>query len=302
MNFARKASDESKRSTTMMRKLSFVLIFLGVMASLVHAQATSPVAVESQVYCSGIVTSDPVPADTYVISGEESYFRITYADGKLVFLNKGASQGVKVGDEFEVIRPNPSDYLQYEWFQDQNKLLKAMGTTYEDEARVRVVNVQPNTSTAVVVLTCGYVERADLVQPFAPRPAPMIKSEEGFDIFAPPSGKAKAMIVTTRYYGELAHNGTIVYVNLGSAQGVKVGDYFRVFRYQGSSSETDYQTPRIAYQILGFGSTPRPYLGAELPRDVLGEGVVLRVGKNAATVLITLSKRQMYPGDYVELE
>ena len=249
-----------------------------------------------------MVTSDPVPTDTYVISGEESYFRITYSDGKLVFLNKGVSQGVKVGDQYDVIRANPSDYLQYEWFRDQNKLLKAMGTTYEDEGRIRVVNVQQNTSTAEVVFSCAYVLRGDILQPFVARPAPMIKPAEGFDIFAPPSGKAKAMIVTTKYYGELAKDGTIVYVNLGSGQGVKVGDYFRVFRFQGNSNETEYQTPNVAYQIFGFGSSPRPYSGAELPRDILGEGVVLRVSKNAATVLVTLSKKQMYPGDYVELE
>jgi hypothetical protein len=29
---------------------------------------------------------------------------------------------------------------------------------------------------------------------------------------------------------------------------------------------------------------------------------VLRVAKNASTVMITLSKKQMYPGDYVEIE
>src|SRR4029077_21083141 len=283
-------------------RFCLVFIFAGVMASLAHTQAASQVPLEGQLYCSGIVTSDSVPTDTYIITGEESYFRITYADGKLVFLNKGASQGVKVGDQFEVIRPTPSDNLQYEWFRDQAKLLKAMGTTYEDEARIRVVSVQPNTSTAEVVFSCGYVERADLVQPFAPRPAPMIKSAEGFDIFAPPSGKSKAMIVTTRYFGELAADGKIVYVNLGSAQSVKVGDYFRFFRFQGNSDETEYQTPRVAYQIFGFGSSPRPYAGAELPRDILGEGVVLRVSKNAATVLITFSAKEIYPGDYVELE
>lgn len=277
-------------------------IFAGAMASQAHAQTASQVPLESQLYCSGMVTSDPVPTDTYVISGEESYFRVTYTDGKLVFLNKGASQGVKVGDQYDVIRANPSDYLQYEWFRDQNKLLKAMGTTYEDEGRIRVVNVQQNTSTAEVVFSCAYVLRGDILQPFVARPAPMIKPAEGFDIFAPPSGKAKAMIVTTKYYGELAKDGTIVYVNLGSGQGVKVGDYFRVFRFQCNSNETEYQTPNVAYQIFGFGSSPRPYSGAELPRDILGEGVVLRVSKNAATVLVTLSKKQMYPGDYVELE
>jgi hypothetical protein len=286
----------------MMRRFCLVFIFAAAMASQAHAQAASQVPLESQLYCSGMVTSDPVRTDTYVISGEESYFRITYSDSKLVFLNKGASQGVKVGDQFDVIRANPIDWLKVEWFRDQSKLLKAMGTTYEDEGRIRVVNVQQNTSTAEVVFTCAYVLRGDILQPFVARPAPMIKPAEGFDMFAPPSSKAKAMIVTTKNYGQLAQDGTIVYVNLGSGQGVKVGDYFRVFRFQGNSNESAYQTPNVAYQIFGFGSSPRPYTGAELPRDILGEGVVLRVSKDASTVLITLGKKQMYPGDYVELE
>ena len=285
-----------------MRRFCLVFIFAVAMASQTRGQTAPQVPLESQLYCSGMVTSDRVPTDTYVISGAESYYRITYSDGKLVFLNKGASQGVKVGDQFDVIRANPKDRLEFEWFRDQNKLLKAMGTTYQDEGRIRVVNVQPNVSTAEVVYSCEYVLRGDILQPFVARPAPMIKPEEGFDIFAPPSGKAKAMIVTTRYYGELAKDGTIVYVNLGSGQGVKVGDYFRVFRFQGNTIETEYQTPNIAYQIFGFGSSPRPYAAAELPRDILGEGVVLRVSKNASTVLITLTKRQIFPGDYVELE
>jgi hypothetical protein len=286
----------------MMRRFCLIVMCAGALTSQAHAQTASQVPLESQLYCSGMVTSDPVPTDTYVISGAESYYRITYSDGKLVFLNKGASQGVKVGDQFDVIRASPKDRLEFEWFRDQNKLLKAMGTTYQDEGRIRVVNVQPNVSTAEVVYSCEYVQRGDILQPFVSRPAPMIKPEEGFDVFAPPSGKAKAMIVTTRYYGQLAKDGTIVYVNLGSGQGVKVGDYFRVFRFQGNTTETEYQTPNIAYQIFGMGSSPRPYTGAELPRDILGEGVVLRVSKNASTVLITLSKRQMFPGDYVELE
>jgi hypothetical protein len=286
----------------MMRRFALVIIFVGLTSTLADAQETPRTPVEGDVYCSGIVTSDPVPAGTYVTSGEESYFNIVYRQGQFVFINKGASQGVKVGDQFEVTRANPRDLLEREWFQSQSRLLKAMGTTYEDVARVRVVNVQPNTSIAEVVFSCGYVERGDIAQPFAPRPAPPVKSEEGFDIFAPPSGKAKGMIVTTKQYGELAAKDRIVYVNLGSAQGVKVGDFFRAFRYQGESSETTFQVPHTAYEVYGLGSTPRPYTGQELPRDVLGEGVVLRVSKNAATVLITVSKKQIYPGDYVEIE
>jgi hypothetical protein len=285
-----------------MRRILYGLLITWVIASVAQAQEASRTPTDDEIYCSGIVTSDAVPTDTYVVTGAESNFRVTFSQGAYVFVNKGSSQGVKVGDEFQIVRPVPSDYLQFQWFQSQDRLLRAMGTTYEDEARVRVVNVQPNVSTAQIVSSCGYVQRGDIAMPFMQRPAPPIKPAESFDRFAPPSGKAKAMVVTTRYFGELAAGGKIVYVNLGTAQDVKVGDYFRVFRYQGNNEETEYQTPRVAYQIFGFGSTPRPYSGAELPRDVLGEGVVLRVSKNAATLLITFSASQIYPGDYVELE
>lgn len=286
----------------MMRKALYTLIFVSIMAPAGRAQETPRTPNEDQIYCSGFVTSDAVPTETQVITGSESNYRFVFTQGRYVFVNKGSSQGVKVGDEFQIVRPAPSDYLKFQWFESQDRLLRAMGTTYEDEARVRVVNVQPNLSTAQIVSSCGYVQRGDIALPFMQRPAPPIKPEESFDRFAPASGKSKAMIVTTRSYGQIGANGKIVYVNLGSAQGVKAGDYFRVFRYQGNNEETVYQTPKIATHIFGFGSSSRPYSGAELPRDVLGEGVVLNVSKNAATVLITFGATAIYPGDYVELE
>jgi hypothetical protein len=228
-----------------MRRILYSVLIWGLIASVARAQEPPRTPTDDQIYCSGIVTSDPVPTDTYVITGADSNVRTTFSQGKYVFINKGSSQGVKAGDEFQIVRPTPSDYLQFQWFYSQDRLLKAMGTTYEDEAHVRVVNVQPNVSTAQIISSCLYVQRGDIALPFMPRPAPPIKEADSFDRFAAPSGKAKAMVVTTRYYGELAGDGKIVYVNLGSAQDVKVGDYFRVFRYQGNNDETDYQTAHI---------------------------------------------------------
>src|ERR1700721_39520 len=89
----------------MIRRFAFLLGLVGLTASLAHAQTASFTPLENQIYCSGIVTSDPVPTDTYVISGEESYVHIIYAEGKFVFLNKGASQGVKSGHNFKWVRP-----------------------------------------------------------------------------------------------------------------------------------------------------------------------------------------------------
>ena len=90
--------------------------------------------------------------------------------------------------------------------------------------------------------------------------------------------------------------------NLGRAQGVQVGDYLRVFRYQGSNVESVPQTSGTAYKMYGFGSTPVKYEWEDLPRQVLGEGIVLRTGPNSSTVLLTVSRQEIYAGDYVEIE
>ena len=57
-----------------------------------------------------------------------------------------------------------------------------------------------------------------------------------------------AMVISGKQF---ANDGTndIIYVNLGNAQGVKVGDYFRIFRYQGTEHETAYLTPRFAFEL-----------------------------------------------------
>ena len=92
-------------------------------------------------------------------------------------------------------------------------------------------------------------------------------------------------------------------------QGVKVGDYFRIFRYTGTQDETAYQTPRYSFDVdgdlgptYGFGFAPKKWNSSNVPREVLGEGIVVRVGPNSSTVLVTFSSREMYAGDYVELE
>jgi hypothetical protein len=181
--------------------------------------------------------------------------------------------------------------------------MREMGEYYADLGRLRVVNVQPNTSIAEVVMSCGHIQRGDIVEPLAERPAPMFKAAGvAFDKYAPPSGKATGMVVASQHLGQLVGAGKIVYVNLGDRDGVRVGDYFRMFRPQGQHHEIVYKTRGTAYRIDGLGSTPRSYSPEELPRDVLGEGIVLRVSPNASTVLITTSIRDMYVGDSVEIQ
>ena len=284
----------------MRAKTGYLSLVILLAAAAAAGQQTPNVPNTSDVYCSGVVTPEPIPRDTYLISGEQSNYKITFGQGDLVYINKGSSQGVKVGDELLVMRP-VEERLKKSWFAWQPALMRVMGTAYADLGRLRVIHVQAKVATAEIIFSCEYMQRGDIVQAFAERPAPPLKTEK-FDRFAPASGRKTAMIVTTKNFGQVAGANSIVYVNLGSAQGVRVGDYFRVFRYQGTRVEAAYQTAGMAYKLYGFGSAPQTYTWENLPREVLGEGVVLRVGPNASTVLFTVSLREIYVGDYVELE
>ncbi len=255
----------------------------------------------SAVYCAGFVSDEQLQNEVRLISGEQSNVKIIFARGDYVYINKGSNQGIRVGDRFFAIRP-VTDPVKASWFKWQDKLMKAMGTVYVDAGQLVVVGVQPNVSTAQVTFTCSYMQRGDILKPMQERPSPPYKPAEKFDHFAPVSGKPVGMLVTGAGFTNAYGQNSIVYVNLGTNQGVKVGDYFRVFRYQGSRSDTVPYSPDFQYKLLGFGSTPQKYEWNDLPREVLGEGIVIFAGHNSSTMFVTHTSIDIYAGDYVEIE
>jgi hypothetical protein len=262
------------------------------------ANATS--ADYTSIYCSNFVTAER-PDESRLISGEESNSKIIFTLRDLVFINKGSAQGVHVGDRYSVFRPD-KDALDVQWFKWQTKLMKAMGTYYKDVGQLKVVNVQPNVSTAEVTFSCDYLQRGDFIRQWQERPYPPFKPAEQFDRFAPVSGKSVGMLVVGKDFQQTYGKLQAVYVNLGTNQGVKVGDYMRVFRYEGGKAESVPNFDNYQSKMYGFGSNPVTYKWNDLPREILGEGIVLNVTPNASTLFITVSHIEMYAGDYAEVE
>jgi hypothetical protein len=295
-----------------MRAIATAITVATLLASAAFAQETYPInstqrAPEatspdySAINCAGFFADEKVPSDVRLISGDESNNRVVFSAGDYVYISKGSAQGVRVGDRFSIVRPE-KDAVEVQWFKWQDKLLKAMGTRYRDAGMVEIVNVQPNVSTAIIKVSCDYMQRGDIALTWAQRPSPPYKPAEQFNRFAPVSGKSVGMLVAGVDFAQAYGKNSTIFVNLGSNQGVKVGDYFRIFRYQGSHAElvpnySDYQ-----YSMYGFGSTPTKYQWNDLPREVLGEGVVINVSHNAATMFVTYTKLEVYAGDYVEIE
>ncbi|MBI1738350.1 MAG: hypothetical protein HYR58_03800 [Acidobacteria bacterium] len=281
-------------------QLGTLCLLLALGAGAAMAQEGPKTPNPSDIYCSGMVTKEAIPADTYVISGEESAVKIAFGRGDYIFINKGSSSGVKVGDEFQIMRPEKSP-THIKWFEYQPSLMMAMGTQWLDVGRVKVEHVEANVSVALVVSSCNFMLRGDIARPFTERPAPALRPVNR-DRFPASSGKNQGMIVSAKDWVQVVGANSIIYVNLGSSQGAKVGDYVRIYRYQGTRHDTAYQNRNTQYTRMGFGHTPVPYNWKDLPREHLGEGIVLRVSDNAATVLITYSMRDIYMGDYLEIQ
>src|ERR1700730_8620562 len=136
------------------------------------------------IYCSGFVKDTRLPNDLYVISGEQAGYKIIYAQGENVYINRGSDNGVRIGDRFMVVRQT-ADPGRVEWFKGQTKITNAIGALYADIGQLRVVNVLPKTSIAEVVFSCKDMNRGDIVRPFEERPTPPYKELGTFGNFPP---------------------------------------------------------------------------------------------------------------------
>ncbi|MFZ0820767.1 MAG: hypothetical protein WAM91_11910 [Candidatus Acidiferrales bacterium] len=283
-------------------KWAVLAVLVALVAGIAMGQAPAQMSVDpATMYCSGLVTTEAVPNDSYIISGEQSDPYFVFQANDLVYINRGSGQGVKVGDEYLVIRA-VNDQLKQDWFHSQSELMRAMGQTWADIGRIRVLHADAKVSTAQIVSACEYMQRGDLIRPFVERPAPAFKPLSTMvDAFAPAKGKT-GMLVTTKDFGQVAGNKAVVYVNLGSSQGLQVGSLIRFFRRQGDNREYAYQTAGMQDQVYGYGSSPARYTWEGLPRDIVGEGIVVRVSNNSASVMITATRHEIYVGDYAEVE
>src|SRR5271157_5984059 len=100
-------------------------LILSLSSAAASAQSKPQAPPPGELYCSGIVTNEPVPRDTYVITGQQSNFKVSFNEGEYVYINKGSSEGVKVGDQFIAIRP-VEDTDQVDWMKWQSAILHKM--------------------------------------------------------------------------------------------------------------------------------------------------------------------------------
>jgi hypothetical protein len=266
----------------------------------------------ADIYCAGFITRDRVPDANYVNGGLQTPTSTKFEIGELVYL---AGSGYQAGQLFSVVR-ELRDVNEYEIYPGQKKVLAATGRPYAEIGRVRIVDTRSHSAIGQVEFSCDPINPGDVVVPFVEKPPVSFRVPEHFDRFAPATGKLSGRVVLGKDFDTELGTGMKLYLNVGSNQGVKVGDYFRVVRsYTASlhdpadslsfdaqtSEDTQKRPPTFEANRWNRNKGPNIHV-ADLPRRAVGEVVVLNVTPTASSAMVVFALEDVYAGDNVELD
>ncbi len=266
----------------------------------------------ADLYCAGFVNQHPLPDVNYVAGGLDTPNTTHFGTGELVFLN---GKGYQAGQHYAIVR-ELHDPNRYESFDGQFGMLKAMGQPYDELGIVQIVDVRSKMAIAHVDFSCAPILPGDVAVPFVEKANIPYHPPMQFDRFVPASGKAGGRIVMARDFDSELGTGMKVYMNLGSNQGVKVGDYFRAVRpytadlrnsvdslsFKASTADDTQKHPASMERGM-FETNNGPNVRvADLPRRAVGEIVVLSTTSTTSTGMIVFAMEDIHLGDSVELD
>ncbi len=201
-------------------------------------------------------------------------------------------------------------------FPGQRKLLKETGQPYMEVGRVRVIDTRSKTAVAQIEYSCDPINPGDTAIPFAEKPMVSFHEPLRFDRFLPTGSKVAGRIVMGKDFDSVVGTGQKVYINVGSNQGVKVGDYFRAVRNYSEtlrdpvdslsfkaaiSEDTQKKQPSVDSNMFTRTNGPVIHM-RDLPRRAVGEIVVIGTTATTATGMIVFAMEDVHAGDGVELD
>ena len=279
-------------------------------ASFPFERIQTPTAAD--LYCAGFITKESMPDANFVAGGLNSPSTTKFANGDLVYLQ---GSGYQTGQQYTIIR-ELRDPNQYEVYPGQRKLVAATGQPYAEVGRVRVIDTRSHAAVAQVEFSCDPINPGDVAVPFTEKQPITFHAPVRFDRFLPASSKTSGRIVLGKDFDTVLGTGMKVYMNVGSNQGVKVGDYFRATRtytadlndpvdslsFKASTAEdTQKRPPAIEPNMLTRTKGPAIHVG-DLPRRAVGEIVVLTVTPTTATGMVVYAPEDIHAGDGVEID
>jgi hypothetical protein len=279
--------------------------------------AREPIVHRKDILCAGFISKRKLATDFKIIGGEREDEINWYTTTNIVYLDYGAKDGASAGESLYVIRPQGKFENPFTG--------KDLGYYHEEVGVIRIIAVQRRVSTAEVVMSCDGMLVGDIVRPFDQYVAPEPRAYEPLNRYELPNGQLSGQIVLSRGYRDYLSQRDIAFIDIGADQGVKVGQYFTIYRKPGHEEgpvgpeNVFNDDPLVRKRDSGFSD--KRYHGGEfsiiapyeydahvrdkrkgVPRKVLGELCVIRVEGHTATAVITRTQFEVNLGDYVELD
>jgi len=265
----------------------------------------------ADIYCAGFV-GKTLPESRYIAGGLQTPNTTKFTNDEMIFLAGG---GYQVGQKYTILR-DLKDPNKYEIFAGQRRMLNAMGEPYAEIGRVRVTDIRSRTAIAQVEFSCEPLVPGDIAVPFEEKPPITFHPPVRFDRFAPANGKARGRIIMARDFDTELGTGAKVYMNMGTNQGIKVGDYLKAVRrytddlkdpvdslsFKASYTEdTQKKPPSVEGGMFTKTKGPNIHV-ADLPRRAVGEVVILNATPTTSTGMIVFALEDVHIGDTVELD
>ena len=266
----------------------------------------------ADLYCAGFISKQILPDANYVAGGLQTPSTTKFTRGDMVYLQ---GTGYTAGAEYEIVRAL-KDINEYEMYPGEKKILKETGQPYEEVGRVKIIDTRNKTAIGQVEYSCDAVNPGDTTIPFAEKQAVPFHAPARFDRYLPASSKLSGRIVMGKDFDSQLGTGQKVYLNVGSNQGVKIGDFFRAVRsYEADlkdpvdslsfkaaiAEDTQKKTPSVDPAMFTKGNGPVIHV-RDLPRRAVGEIVIIGVTNTTATGMIVFALEDVHAGDDVEAD
>ncbi len=303
-------------TSTVRMGAALIIFFVGSLSGSVVARQQSsdqpqPLAKRSDLYCTGFIADVPPRVDMQVVGAEKENLKVTFAQGDVVFLNRGRGAGIQPGAVYYIIRPLGEVNHPF--------TKKKLGYLVKELGLLRVIEVGDRISTAEITVSCDTVEFGDLLKPYEEYAGPNAGEARPLPRYGEGSGGTTGQIVMSPGFHEHLSANRVVYIDLGTRQDIHPGDLFTIFREIGRGEGITVTPQDKVTKDRSSGYSGDRYHGGEysiqgtrvpqdqvmrdrppLPRKVLGELVVLKVEKGTSVALITRTTAEVWIGDRIE--
>jgi hypothetical protein len=199
--------------------------------------------------------------DIQIIGAERMNEKSNFEDGDIIYINKGAADGLEIGQLFLTVGLRA-------------KVAK-IGTVMERHGRARIVRLEDKMATAKVEKGCGTIRIGDFLLPFEEE-AGEIGKDLGYGQMDPNASKRGQVIYIENDF-HISASGQWALINMGRQHCVQIGDQLNVFHQAKPNLPREAIASAIIIDVRGATSTIK-ILGARDAVDI-GSEVQINVAR-----------------------